>query len=160
MDFFIRTDARDWFSDIRDEFSAGPGIRPAPDFDAFYFCFIAGIAANRKEKIPQENTAQLIAGFPSIYKNRGNLLISLFLNRELKNGGVEPTERQAVREVLSGLVHPRTPSLLSDHGVREFNKYAFGGFDVLLEWFDDRPKSLETFLRLYKFHIDELLSGS
>lgn len=37
---------------------------------------------------------------------------------------------------------------LSGEGVREFNKYAHGGHEVLLEWFEYRPRSLETFLLL------------
>jgi hypothetical protein len=38
---------------------------------------------------------------------------------------------------------------LSDEGVREFNKYSHGGYEVLLDWFDDRPRALETFLRAF-----------
>ncbi len=155
MDFFIRKAARDWFRGIRREFSAFPGTRAAPDFDAFYFCFIAGIAKNRKETLPLEETAQLVPGFPEAYKSRGSLLVSLFLSRELRSRGVDPTERQRVHDVLSELVQPQAQNLLSDDGTREFNKYSFGGFDVLREWFDDRPTSLETFLRTYKRRIDE-----
>ena len=159
MDFFIRKEARGWFQNIRSEFSALPGARAAPDFDAFYFCFIAGVAANRKESLPQEATAQLVPGFPEAYKSRGSLLVSLFLSRELKSRGVDPTERQRVRDVLSELVHPQAANFLSDEGVREFNKYSFGGFDVLLDWFDDRPTSLETFLRTFKRRIDETFAA-
>ena len=158
MDFFIRKSARDWFRGIKGEFSA-PGARAAPDFDAFYFCFIAGIAANRKESLPQEETAQLVPGFPEAYKSRGGLLVSLFLSHELKSRGVDPTERQRVRDILSELVQPQAQNLLSDDGVREFNKYSFGGFDVLLDWFDDRPASLETFLRAFKHKIDETFAA-
>ena len=159
MDFFIRKEARRWFRGIRSEFSALPGTRSAPDFDAFYFCFIAGITMNRKESLPQEETAQLVPGFPEAYKSRGSLLVSLFLSRELKSRGVDLTERQRVRDVLAELVQPQAQNLLSDDGVREFNKYSFGGFDVLLDWFDDGPTSLETFLRTFKRRIDEASSA-
>ena len=156
MDFFIRKEARHWFRDVKNEFSALPGARNAPDFDAFYFCFIAGITMNRKESLPQEETAQLVPGFPEAYKSRGSLLVSLFLCRELKSRGVDLTERQRVRDVLSELVQPQAQNLLSDDGVREFNKYSFGGYDVLLDWFDHhRPTSLETFLRTFKRRIEE-----
>ena len=154
MDFFIRKKARRWFRDIRGEFNALPGARAAPDFDAFYFCFIAGITMNRKESLPPEGTAQLVPGFPEAYKSRGGLLVSLFLSHELKSRGVDPTERQRVRDVLSELVQSQSQNFLSDDGVREFNKYSFGGFDVLLDWFDDRPISLETFLQAFKHKID------
>lgn len=155
MDFSISKGARKWFGEVSGEFTALPGTRAAPDFDAFYFCFVAGIAANRKKSLPTEETAQLVSRFPEAYRSRGSLLVSLFLSRELKNRGVDATERQRVRDVLSELVGPQAENLLSDEGVREFNRYSFGGFDVLREWFDERPTSLETFLRSFKLRIDE-----
>ncbi len=158
MDFFIRKTARDWFRDIWDEFNALPGAKAAPNFDAFYFCFIAGITANRKEYLPAEETAQLVPEFPEAYKSRGALLVALFLNQEIRNQGVLLTERKRVHDDISKLVDPRAANHLSDYGVREFNKYSFGGYEALLEWFDgDRPRSLETFLRTFKLKLDEAL---
>ena len=61
---------------------------------------------------------------------------------------------------MSELVQPQAQSFLSDDGVREFNKYSFGGFDVLYDWFDGRPPtSLETFLRAFKRRIDETFAA-
>ncbi|WP_245296896.1 MULTISPECIES: hypothetical protein [Rhodomicrobium] len=158
MDFAIRKDARDWFKDIRPDFAALPGTASAPDFDAFYFCFIAGIAAIRKKDVLAAETATLVENFPGPYRNRGNLLIAMFLSRELDYLGVEITEKKAVHAAISRLVDPGAPNHLSDDGVREFNKYAHGGYDVLLDWFDDRPRSLETFLRAFKVKLDGALS--
>ncbi len=159
MDFFIRRAARDWFRDIWSEFSALPRTKAAPNFDAFYFCFIAGIAVNRKEDLPADETAQLVPDFPEAYKSRGTLLVALFLNREVQSQGVPLTDRKRVHDDISKLVNPHAPNYLSDYGVREFNKYSFGGYDVLREWFDgDRPRSLETFLRKFKLKLDEAQS--
>ena len=159
MDFFIRKTARIWFRDIWDEFSALPGAKAAPNFDAFYFCFIAGIAENRKKDLPGDETAQLVPEFPEAYKSRGTLLVALFLNREIRSQGVLLTDRKRVRDDISKLVNPHAANHLSDYGVREFNKYSFGGYDVLLEWFDgDRPRSLETFLRTFKLKLDDAQS--
>ena len=37
------------------------------------------------------------------------------------------------------------------------NQYSYGGFEVLTEWFDERPRSLEGFLPHYlrKLQISE-----
>jgi hypothetical protein len=43
--------------------------------------------------------------------------------------------------------------------MREFSKYAHGGFEVLSEWFDDRPRSLETFLRAFKRKVDTRMNA-
>ena len=146
MDFAIRKEARDWFRDIRRELTI--------DFDAFYFCFVAGVTAMRKKDVPAAETAALVENFPGPYRNRGRLLVALFLSRELEYLGVAMDEKKTVHAAISKLVEPGAPNFLSDDGVREFNKFAHGGYEVLLDWFEDRPRSLETFLRMFKREID------
>ena len=157
MDFAIRNDARKWFRDIRDQFSALSGMVSAPEFDAFYFCFMAGIMTGRKGDISASETSALVENFPGSYKNRGRLLVALFLSRELDYLGVTMVEKKLVRDEISRFVKPEAPNYLSDEGVREFNRYASGGYDVLRdEWFDDdRPRSLETFLREFKRRMND-----
>ena len=142
MFFAIRKNARDWwFAKIKGQFEV--------DFDIFYFCFIAGIAKDRKASFSGSDVVALVENFPGRYKDRGALLVSLFLSRELKSLGVTLNDKQAIRSQISNLVRHNVQNYLSDEGVREFNKYAHGGFDVLQEWFEDRPRSLDTFLRIF-----------
>lgn len=148
MDFAIRKDARHWFRDIRTDL--------ALDFDAFYFCFMAGIAMGRKKNVVPDQTAALVDNFPGPYKNRGRLLVALFLNRELDCLGVTMSEKKAVHAAIAKLVDPYATNYLNDDGIREFNQYAHGGYDVLLDWFDDRPRSLETFLRGFRRKLDSV----
>ena len=148
MEFRVRKDARDkWFKHIHSRLKAPAGTPSAPDFDVFYFCFIAGITEKRKKDIPTAETAELVENFPGPYKSRGRLLVSLFLGKELEYLGVPLEEKRTVHAEISRLVQPEAPNYLSDEGVREFNKYAHGGYEVLLDWFDDKPRTLETFLR-------------
>lgn len=157
MEFRIRRDARDWFKDIKNNLTAPPGTPLAPDFDAFYFCFIAGIAEMRKKDTPTGETAELVENFPGPYRSRGRLLVGLFLSKELEYLGVDLTEKQTVHAKISRLVQPEASNFLSDEGVREFNKYAHGGYEVLLDWFDDRPRALETFLRAFRQKVGTAL---
>lgn len=150
MPFRIRDDARQWFREVRDKgFST--------DFDTYYFCFMAGIATGRKETKPTASTTEFIDYFPDRYKSRGKLLVALFLSQELKEMGVEMNEKKAVHSTISPLIKPDSPNYLSEEGIKLFNGYAHGGFDTLLDWFDDKPRSLETFLRAYKKKIDNAL---
>jgi len=143
--FRIRKDARTWFKDLYNDKSFKIG------FDAFYFCFIAGISTKRKEPAAQDETEELVAYFPEKYSSRGNLLVGLFLTRELEELGVTMADKKEVHATIATLVSPDAPNHLSDDGVKEFNKYAHAGFDVLLDWFNaDRPRTLETFLRTFK----------
>ncbi len=149
MDFYIRRDARKWFEEIRVDLDI--------DFDAYYFCLMAGIATKRKRSMNVGETAQLVDYYPGEYKKRGRLLVALFLRRELDYLNVDLEERTAVRETLANLVDPLSQSYLSDEAVREFNKYAHGGFDVLQEWFDDKPRTLDTFLRIFRLRVEATL---
>ena len=160
MEFRIRKDAREWFRDIKSDLTALPGTPSAPDFDAFYFCFIAGIAKKQKNKdIALTDTAELVENFPGPYKARGRLLVGLFISRELEYLGVALNEKKTVRTEISRLVQPESLNYLTDEGVREFNKYAHGGYDVLLDWYDDRPRALDTFLRSFRKKVRGSLQG-
>ena len=155
MEFRIREEARAWFRGIKGDFTAPPGTPSAPDFDAFYFCFIAGITKMQKKDATTSETAELVENFPGPYKSRGRLLVGLFLSKELEYLGVTLEEKKTVHAEISRLVQPEAPNYLSDEGVREFNKYAHGGYEVLLDWFDDRPRALETFLRGFRKKIED-----
>ena len=153
--FRIREDARTWFKELREREKSFK-----TDFDAFYFCFMAGVAARRKRHISTDQTGELVAYFPDRYQSRGKLMIALFLTRELKALGLETRERHSVHRAIAELVGTEGGSHLTDKGVAEFNKYAHAGYDVLLGWFDDKPRTLETFLRTFKRKLDaELASG-
>ena len=152
--FRIREDALDWFRELRNDDSF------EIDFDAYYFCFIAGISSKQKKKVPTDKTKELVDYFPARYRSRGNLLVGLFLMCEFDALGVTLAEKEAVHSEIRRLVSTDTQNRLSDEGVREYNKYANAGFEVLLEWFDqDRPRSLETFLGTFKKNVDDVLGS-
>ena len=143
--FRLKKDARIWFRELYKDKSFEIG------FDAFYFCFIAGVCMKRKESVAQDKTEELVAYFPEKYKSRGNLLVALFLARELEELGVTMDNKREVHTMIAKLVSPNAPNHLSDDGVREFNEIAHAGFEVLLDWFSaDKPRTLETFLRTFK----------
>lgn len=146
MDFSIRKDAREWFKEISRDGGTKARGQLDLDFDIFYFCFLAGIRWGRKKEISASDTAALVDNYPGNYKNRGRLYVSLFLSCELQRLGIGLDERSTIYEQISRLVDHNSPNHLSDDGMREFNKYAHGGFDVLIEVFEERPRSLDTFL--------------
>jgi hypothetical protein len=153
MGFRIRQDARRWFRELR---QGGFDL----DFDIYYFCFMAGITAGSRCKIElsTEDAPEFISYFPGRYRDRGRLMVALFLSKELENNGIAMDEKRTVNALIARLTNPESQNYLSDEGMREFNKYAHGGFDVLQDWFDDRPRSLETFLRMFKKSLDKVLA--
>lgn len=151
MAFRLREDARTWFKSLREH---GFGI----DFDAYYFCFMAGIAARQKKDAQESDTAELLDYFPERYRDRARHMVALFLAREMELLGVSISEKKTVHAQISRLIRPDSPSFLSPEGMKEFNRYANGGFEVLADWFEDRPRRLETFLRGFKTRLDQTLA--
>lgn len=151
--FRIRIDARDWFRGLLDTEKTFK-----TDFDAFYFCFVAGITGGQKKSAVSSETAELVDYFPDRYAGRSKLIVALFLTQELRELGVTMDEKKAVHTAIAALVNPQAANHLSDEGVREFNRYAHGGYDVLLDWFDDRPRSIDNFLRTFKRNNDASLN--
>jgi hypothetical protein len=139
--FQLRRDADQWFKDISSSFST--------KFDLYYLCLMAGFATRRKSEVESSAVTDTVDYFPREFKTRGSLLISLLISTELKLAGIDLNEREAVNRTISKLVSHDSPSRLSDEGVRLMNRYSNGGFEALIEHFDDRPRTIETFLRTY-----------
>lgn len=148
MVFRIKRDAKKWFKDVT---GSGP---LSLDFDIWYLCLMAGLASGRKVDVPVAETSELVDYFPGKFESRGRVIVAAFIGRELAQRGIKMTERKALHTAIAGLVSPRSPSHLSDEGMHEINRYAHGGFDYLVENFDDRPRTLDTFLPIYKQLID------
>jgi hypothetical protein len=139
MPFRLRRDARKWFQDISSEFEV--------DFDMYYLCLIAGLShGGRRTEIKTQDTTELVDSFPGSYKEKSRVIIALFLATEIERMGISENDREAVHKQIRDLVDPRTPSQLSEAGMKLMNQVSYGGFDVLTEEYDDRPRSLESFL--------------
>jgi Asp-tRNA(Asn)/Glu-tRNA(Gln) amidotransferase B subunit len=148
--FRLRKEARKWFKEIEKGFAS-----EAPQFEMYYFCLAAGLAAKRKADVITDNTAELVDYFPGQYRAKGRIIVAWFLARELESMGIKMHERDIVHMTIAKLVDPLSPSHLSDEGMKEMNRYSYGGFDVLTdEWFDAPPTTIETFLPLFKQKIE------
>lgn len=152
MEFRLRTDAREWFSGI---FKKEDGLL----FDPYYFCLMAGLTVRRKIDMRiNEDTDGLLDYFPGAYQQQGKLIIALFLATELELEGIDTKERAAVHRLVEHYISNEAPSRLSDEGMRELNRYSYGGFEEISEWFSERPRSLETFLPAFRENLTERIS--
>lgn len=153
MPFRLSKQAADWFKDIRSDLGA------APMFDMYYFCLVVGLATNKLSQVSDSETAELVDSFPAEFAPQGRVIMALFISRELRRQGVRFSERAAVNESIGRLVDPNSPSRLSAEGLKIMNQYSNGGFEVLTtpEWFEDRPRKLETFLLLFHRHLKRVL---
>jgi hypothetical protein len=149
-DFRILKDARPWFKDL---YSKEEGL--VIDFEVYYFCLMAGLASGKKRSdLTTTETTELVQHFPGRYKERGKIIVSLFLARYLAGLGVTLTDKKTAHNQISKLISPTSPNYLSDDGMKELNKYAAAGYDEIIGWFEDRPRTLESFLRTFALKID------
>jgi hypothetical protein len=144
--FQLSREAEKWFSDVRQPYST--------KFDLYYLCLMAGLASGRKEE--PADAGDLIEYYPREFKHVGLLLVGLLINAELRASGIDLSERDAVYRVIGELVDSGSQSNLKDEGVKAMNKYAQGGFAALEEYFDDRPRAVETFVRKYSKCLEDL----
>jgi hypothetical protein len=151
MPFRLRQEAVTFFKHIRPNLSM--------DFDMYYFCLMAGLALMRKEEVPSAQTNELVDSFPGEYRPKGRIIVAVFLTRELTEMGISRSNRSALHMAIGQLIDPLSPSHLSDLGLKELNKYAHGGYNVLTEWFNDHPRVFEAFLPLYKQKIDAAIGN-
>jgi hypothetical protein len=110
---------------------------------------MAGFAARRKADVESAAVTDLIDYYPKQFLGRGSLITALLISTELSLAGIDLNERDAVNRTISRLVTPEGASHLTDEGARLMNRYANGGFEALIEHFEDRPRTIETFLRTY-----------
>lgn len=151
MPFRLRKDAKEWFKTIADDLSL--------DFDIYYFCLMAGLATGRKAFPGANDATDLAQDFPGEYRSRGRIIVALLLTRELRILGVKFEERTTLHKEIGKLIDPLSSTHLSAPGMDEINHYAAGGFDVLTDWFDDRPRHLETFLPQFQRYLKNALAG-
>jgi hypothetical protein len=149
MYFQLRRDADKWFAGIEKDYPT--------KFDLYYLCLMAGLASGRKTRADPTKVRDLVDDYPGEFRSRGRLLVGVLLHTELASLGIDLTDQKAVHHSIVGLVKHNAPALLNDEGMRLMNQYANGGFEALCEWFEDRPRSTETFLRQYRQCVQELL---
>ena len=152
MGFELRQDANRWFKAFDKDIKQKTIIL----FDLYYFCLIPGfIAKHRNIEIHSNDVDEIFRDFPGVFRSQGELLVGLLINTELSRMGIDLQERQSVYSTISELVIT-SPPYLSNEGIKRMNQYAHGGFDILCENMDERPRSLETFIRKYYRLIQNL----
>lgn len=154
MPFRLREDAERWFKEL-------DGKEPAKTkFDLYYFCLMAGLASGRTSDPSAFGAREIIDEFIQDYQPAQRLLIGLLVASEVRRGGIDFSEKAAVRAVFRRLVTPEAKTQLTDEGMRCMNAYASGGYDYLAESRDSAPATPEEFIRDFVGLIDEAVETS
>lgn len=129
------------------------------DFDFWYLCLLVGIAAGRKEQLDSSN--DMTARFPNDYSSIENLLISMLIHIELVEKGIEPDDKQSVRQVVEQIIDPTNRPFLTTSGFKVFNEYSNGGFEIINEAFRAQPPDdPSSFLIKYGVLVEKIFGQS
>ena len=102
MPFRLREDAEQWFSAL-------DGKEPTKTkFDLYYFCLMAGLASGRTSDAAGLGAREIVDDFIQDYQPAQRLLIGLLVVAEVRKGGIDLSEKEAVRAVFSRLVTPES----------------------------------------------------
>jgi hypothetical protein len=151
--FRLLKSAEHWFRHIKSDFKD----ENAPLFEMYYICLTAGLALNKKDTtgVLTSDTRELVDYYPGQFKEVGRLITALFLSKQIEALGIDMSERKSLHTEIHKLVEPLQPNQLSKYGQDEINRYSYGGFEALQEWFEDPPRQMETFLPLFKMLLDK-----
>ena len=141
MAFYLPRNAKAWFKEIRKDMDL--------DFDVYNLCLLAGLKAKVKRELRGEETTELTDNFPGGFREYQREIIALLLAVELEKAGLAESDRRKVHDFVGRLIDPYSPSGLSLEGQRELNRYCWGGFEVISEWFGERPHHIEAFLPMF-----------
>jgi len=117
-------------------------------WDLYYLCLMIGLASSKTSPLTSSR-GDITDNFIADYKKSKNLIISLFICAELKNLGIEFSDRAMAKEILNKYLDPHQSASLSNQAFQRLNEYSYGGFLVLAER-QSKPNELATFLMQYE----------
>jgi hypothetical protein len=152
-DFRLREDADEFFRHIQ---------TTAPfrtKWDVYHLCAMVGLFGQRSSDPTEEGIAApvFVQYMIDEYKPIELILVALILLAQMARVGYRIEDRQEIQQLLAQLIDPRA-SALGQEGVTLLNRYASGGFDLLVERYGDVPPRVpEEFLTRYVSILDEVV---
>jgi hypothetical protein len=155
-DFRLREDADEFFRHLKDQ----SPFRSMWDF--YHLCSMLGVFGQRSSDPSEEDIAApvFVQHVIDDYKPTELIVVALILLAQMAKVGYRVEDRKAVQRLLTQLINPRAPGL-GPEGVTLLNRYASGGFDLLVERYGDvAPRTPEEFLPRYAKLLDEVIQGA
>lgn len=121
-------------------------------FDSYYLFFLAGLLAQDRRTIKDEDTTipqrDVIKNFPDEYNASQRLIINLLLITEKKLRAIPDDDKVRLRsELLEKYINPENNSLTLE-GFNLANSYAYGGYRILEEKMP-KPEDPAAFMTSY-----------
>jgi len=128
MGFELSNGAQTYYKHIIQRSKSG---RFKLQFDFYYLCCILGML---KGKFPQlESGNEISRTFPNEYYKQRYHIIGLLIDAEIRRTGLDQKNRDNLEKFMLKLVSMDNPTHLSDEGEKYLNRYAEGGYQLIVE---------------------------
>jgi hypothetical protein len=152
MSFFRRPEMDAWFSHLHKENAL------EIQFDNYYLCLMMGFATLRDDQLDGGN--ELIRHFPGQYAGVSKLIIGLLLIAETQKLGKELTNKRDVEFLVNQYLDVSGSGSMNDAGFGRVNDYANGGFNYLVEAYQDKPYHADAFFAWYSAQLQTVTTAS
>jgi len=152
MSFIRRQEMDGWFSNLHKDNSL------EIQFDYYYMCLMIGFAALRDD--PLQGGSELIRHFPGPYAGASKLIVGLLLIAETKKLGKQLGNKRDVEFLVQQYLETSGSGVLNDVGFDRINDYANGGFNFLVEEYEDKPYHADSFFGWYTERLRILATES
>jgi hypothetical protein len=146
MAFQLPKDSREYFKHLLRRSDRGACFDAL--FDVYYFCVMVGLDKKKLGNDSDLETDKFVEGYISDYQNQADIIAGLLINAELCRKGIEKDDRNSIEQEMLRILDHRSPTRLSEEGMRSLNQYAAAGFRFIREELVP-PQNLEEFLVLY-----------
>ena len=123
--------------------------------DLFYLSLLVGLKHNLKSSIDKYELGELTDEWTTELSENSNAkdyIIAIYLTELIKN---VQNDKVAIKEILNRSLDSKKKSSLSKEGFKEVHEYCFGGYEKILETFNNQPpSSIVDFFYKYKKLID------
>lgn len=128
MGFELSNGAKRYYKAIQDTSISG---KFKLEFDFYYLCCVLGMVKGRFPEL--EDGTEVTRTFPVEYQNQHYHIIGLLIDAEIRRTGLDVSNRTNLEKFMLKLVSMDNPTHLSDEGEKYLNRYAEGGYQIILE---------------------------
>ena len=147
MPFFLPKKAKPFFDQIYDSKNKN-GTKLRLFFDEYYFCLMAGLAAEKYDENAELEKSEITDRYPAEYGDSREYIAGLLFATERSRRGIPESDGVALEKLMTEYIDPTSKTYLNTKGENRLNQYAARGMEIMLDVMN-RPVRLDEFLLEY-----------
>lgn len=147
MPFYLPKKCRPFFKQIFDARNQN-GTKIRLYFDEYYFCLMAGLAAEKYDEEAELEMSEITDRYPAEYLDSREYIAGLLFATEQHRRGIPESDGVALEKLMTEYIDPTSKTYLNLKGENRLNQYAARGMEIMLDVMNP-PVRLDEFLLEY-----------